>query len=54
MIPAMNAPAPTSPESAPVAVVTTVPQINAFNWLLVLGFPPEVAAAAAHPETFAR
>jgi len=48
-----NIPVSSSPNSTP-AVVTTVAQINAFNWLLVLGFPPEVAAAATCPETFAR
>lgn len=54
MIQDENSPAPASPEPASAAAVTTVPRINAFNWLLVLGFPPEVAAAAAGPETFTR
>lgn len=34
--------------------VVAVPQINAFNWLLVLGFPAEVAAAVVRPDTFSR
>ncbi|MBX3737931.1 MAG: hypothetical protein KF715_14640 [Candidatus Didemnitutus sp.] len=54
MLPIANTPASASQEPVLAVAVTTVPQINAFNWLLVLGFPPEIAAAAAHPETFAR
>lgn len=53
MIHASNDPVSPTQNPAP-AIVTSVAQINAFNWLLVLGFPPEVAAAAASPETFTR
>lgn len=53
MFPAMNTP-PASAPSASGPTVTAVAQINAFNWLLVLGFPPEVAAAVVRPDTFAR
>ncbi|MBI2513928.1 MAG: hypothetical protein HYV96_18310 [Opitutae bacterium] len=40
--------------TATATPVVAVPQINAFNWLLVLGFPAEVAAAVVRPDTFAR
>jgi hypothetical protein len=33
--------------------VTAVTEIDAFHWLLVLGFPPEVAALAAGPDATA-
>lgn len=51
--PAMNA-NDSSPTAATSTVVTSVPQINVFNWLLVLGFPADIAAAVAQPDTFAR
>lgn len=42
----------TLPDSCPTG--SSAAEINVFTMLLALGFPPEVAAAAARPDTFAR
>jgi hypothetical protein len=48
----MNSPALPSSGATEAAADTT--EINVFTMLLALGFPPEVAAVAARPDTFAR
>lgn len=40
--------------SAALATVDRPAEINVFTMLVALGFPPDVAAIAARPDTFAR
>lgn len=38
--------------SAETSRTETSPEVNAYQWLLVLGFPAPVAAASTMPELF--
>lgn len=53
MISAMNASSVSTSMTADGLDATVTAEINVFTMLLALGFPAEVAAVAARPDTFA-